>query len=334
MNQSKIPSVQSLNNQRGEIAFRKHHDKSAISPYLPNHVQLQDILRLRNIATTKIISSLQSQNICLSPFLEIGAEYAQRSTLLVNKFNLSGFALDLSLDSLTAAKIFAQKLNFKKLPLLICADAYHLPFATNSLPFVFCFETLHHFPHPGPIISEALRVTSSHFYFGEEPISQLINLHLWRRDYHLTPLETLLKKLYLLPFLSDIGKSEVDHGILENTFWLDTWANAITQHATIDIKPFFWGPSTHSLNPNIFIKFLLALQGGGISALLTKQFVTMSDNRVTTSDSLLNLLCCPVCRAKLDLIRLRCPKCRQRFVQKKGVYILLPEMQRKHLYNF
>lgn len=328
MSLTKIAPIQTLHNQQGEIAFRKFRDKSVISNYLPTQAQILAILKQRNILTKTIIDNLLASNVHISPFLEIGAERGQRSALLVSKFGAHGFALDLSLDSLLTAKYYAKKLGLKTSPILICADAYHLPFISNSIPFVFCFETLHHFPDPAPIIKECLRVTRGHFYFGEEPVRQLFNLRLWHRDYHLNLFEKFLKQIYLLPFLSDIGKSEVGLGILENSFWLDVWSRAIPQPASVELKPIFWGPQTNSLNPNIFIKFLLALQGGGISALMTK-----NDNCMPTNDNLLDLLACPTCHTKLNLVSLSCPKCKQQFVKKNGVYILLPQLQRKQLYN-
>jgi SAM-dependent methyltransferase/uncharacterized protein YbaR (Trm112 family) len=316
-----------LHNQVGEIAFRRKLSNNTISKYLPSESELINILKKRNSDSQKTFLEL-GKSIPLSPFLELGAERACRSALLVSKLASSGFALDLSLDSLFKARYFASKLNLKSLPILVCADAYNLPFKARSIPFVFCFETLHHFPHPKPIIDECLRVTKNNFYFSEEPIRQLLNLRLWRRDYHLNLFEKLLKKIYLLPFLSDIGRSEVKNNILENSFWLDIWKQSLPPDSSIELQPIFWGPKSYSLNPSLLNKVLLAIQGGGITALVTK-----NTHRTTTHD-LLSLLSCPTCHISLNLNSLQCSRCKQKFIHKNGVYILLKEPLRKKLYGF
>ena len=64
----------------------------------------------------------------------------------------------------------------KNAPERICCDANTLPFAQNSLPFVFCFETLHHFPDPTPVVHEIYRVLcpGGWFYFNEEPFKKVL----------------------------------------------------------------------------------------------------------------------------------------------------------------
>jgi ubiquinone/menaquinone biosynthesis C-methylase UbiE/uncharacterized protein YbaR (Trm112 family) len=332
--------LQSLANQQGEVSFRKkltlqHKSQTTYFPNVPNHHEILDILTQRNTTTSFVISRLLKQHIAISPFLEIGAEKAARSALLVNRFKSQGFALDLSLESLLSAQHFANRLGLRKLPILICADAYQLPFANKSIPFVFCFETLHHFPDPTPIFKEVFRVTSSSFYFDEEPVSQLINIPLWRRDYKLTPLEKILKTMLILPFLSKIGKSETEHSILENSFWLNTWEKAISVFPkfTVNIKPVFFGPNSKNIHPNLFTLLLVALQGGGISGLCSK-ITSLTHAPNPTQRNILDLLACPTCHTHLNLNTLRCTKCRQRFVRRGNVYILLPEKKRQQLYGF
>lgn len=328
--------TQPLSAKLAEIKFRQklvrqHLGKESFEVNEPDQKEILEILKQRVDKSREIFKKLSNNGVPLSPFLEIGAEKSQRAMILVNEFKGGGFAADISFDSLAVAPKFARMLGFNKLPKLICCDAYSLPFADNSFPFVFCFETLHHFPHPKPVIEEIHRVLipGGVFYFGEEPIKQIFNLNLWRRGYHLTTFEKLLKVTGLLPFLSRIGKTETKHGILEEEFTLDTWKQALSNFAYVqtNIQPVFFGPVSYLTkfnnswkNPPLLTQILIALQGGGIQGYGKKK------GKTKTYKDINNSFLCPDC--KKNIIRQNqsfyCSRCKRKFNKKGDVFIFLP----------
>ena len=115
-----MQKVQSLENKVGEIKFRKklslHLQKS--NPQLPNQPTKKEyiqILKDRVNDSRLLFKQLQQKAIPLSPFLEIGAERGQRSMLLVNEFNATGFMSDISYDSLASGIELKKSLGFKSL---------------------------------------------------------------------------------------------------------------------------------------------------------------------------------------------------------------------------
>jgi len=337
--------LQPFSSKFGEVKFRKklvkqHLGKEGLIPQEPDKKEILNILRQRVSATENIFKKLDKKGISLSPFLEIGAEKGQRSMVLVNNFKAKGFASDLSFESLASASKFARILGFKKLPYLLCCDAYHLPFADETFPFIFCFETLHHFPDPTPIVKEIYRVLApgGFFYWGEEPLKQTFNLGLWRRGYHLNTFEKLLKLVGILPFISKIGKTEVTHGILEEEFSLKTWKEALSVFEKVEatIKPVFFGPNSSFIrkqnawkNPGIVTRVLTALQGGGIEGLGVKK------GRLIVKKDIERVFICPDCgqaTLKKEAV-LVCLNCKRNFGPKNGVLMLLSLKLQKKLYG-
>lgn len=342
--------MQTAESKRGEVEFRRklelQFDGNAVLDNQPSQAEYFKIMQTRIRDTLKKFRKLQKQIPEFSPFLEIGAERTERALVLTNKFNASGFASDISFESLNSARILSKQYRLPKLPTRIVCDAYNLPFSNNSLSFVFCFQTLHHFPNPKPILKEIKRVLrpGGFFYFDEEPISQTCNLNLWRRDYRLRWFERILKYTLLLHFLTRIGRGEVDHHILEETFSLRTWQDSLNIfkqiHTRIKIFPF--GPivervknqNSSWLFPNIFIRFVLGLLGGGIEGL------GQEPGTIEPKSNLLwyQLLVCPNCSNKPELKfnikdkSLRCRVCKANYQQKENVYILLTNKQRLGLY--
>lgn len=335
--------LQPLSAKFGEVKFRQklvkqHLGKKGLIPEEPSPTEILEILKNRVNATRKILKKLVDQDFPLSPFLEIGAEKGQRSMLLVNEFGAVGFASDLSFESLASAKKFASLLCFKKLPTLVCCDAYCMPFANNSFPFVFSFETLHHFPNPTLIIKEIFRVLTPGgvFYFGEEPVKQTLNLNLWHRSYHLRPFEKFLKAIGILPFVSRIGKTETSHGILEEEFSLITWKKALSSFDKVEanVKPVFFGPQSGLIkkgrywqNPKLMVQVLMFIQGGGIEGLGIKRGKLKIPKNI--------VLICPDCQKKLTNTKkgFSCLRCKVQFIEKDNVLMLLPTKLQDKLYG-
>lgn len=329
----------------GEVKFRRrlvkqHQGLGICYPTHTTPLENLKLLRQRAENSFKIFKNLQNQNILLSPFLELGGEKCERAAVLTTKMGGQGAVVDLSAESLESAANFCPKIGLKNLPLRICADAYHLPFANNSFAFVFTFQTLHHFPDPAPITTEIYRVLSpgGYFYFDEEPIKQKVNISLWRRDYHLRWWEKILKMFLILPFISTIGKSEVSEGVLEETFDLSAWERALNQfyQANAVLAPYPLGPKTKLekgkkgwLKPKLSTGLLINLTGGGIKALCFKK-----GNLKLFKKNISNLLACPNCQGKLKKLSflLTCPKCQEKYPIKNGILYLLTKDLREKLY--
>lgn len=340
-----MSKLQPLSAKLGEVKFRQklieqHLGQSQSFSEEPDRKEILKILKQRIEVTQKIFSQLKKRGFILSPFLEIGAEKGQRSMVLVNDFGARGFAVDISRQSLAASEEFAKILGFRKLPTLVCCDAYHLPFAPNSIPFIFCFETLHHFPHPAPVVKEIHRVLAPGgvFYFAEEPVKQFFNLGLWRRGYRLNPLERLLKTLGILPFLSRIGATEVNHGVLEEEFSLNVWRKAFDPFKKVEatVSPVFFGPGSKLLkngsrwkNPSPLTLLLIHLQGGGIEGLAIK------NGDLKHQASRRTILNCPDCQIAIrkNTNGFLCHRCWRKFESKEKVLMFLPAKLQKKLYG-
>lgn len=336
--------VQKLKSKIGEVNYRsklasQYQDKEILFENEPNKNEIIQALRQRIKSTKKDFALLKKNHVEFSPYLEIGAEFGHRAAIVEEKYQTKGFALDISLESLLLAPYFIKHLKLKKIPERICADAYNLPFQDNSFSFVFCYQSLHHFPDPKPIIKEIYRVLKpqGHLFVNEEPISQSLNLNLWRRPTKLRLWEKMLKYTLILPFISRIGKTETDHGILEETFDLKTWERslAIFENATVWINPFKYGPGTKitknakttRLKPSLISQLFILALGGGIKILAQKDGST-SDKIVSKLDSILS---CPTCLKTLnpDFV---CPKCLTRYPVLKKIKLLLNKKLMKKLY--
>ncbi len=350
----KMRRIQSFKNKRGEVDFRRKLAKQFSQPdvrVFPGEPFYQEYI---NIVKDRIkdyqryfVEFPNNTTILNQPYLEIGAGVGQGSMLLKNKYHLDGFASDLSFETLQLAPKYLRHLKYKKMPFRVCCDAYNLPFADNSMTFVFCFETLHHLPDPFPVLKEIKRVLKpgGFFYFNEEPISQTFNLNLWRRDRHLKWFEKILKYLVILHFISRIGKSEIEYNILEETFNLKTWEKSLNLFESVNLNLTIF-PFTKKINrqktksskwiyPSILPNLLLNLLGGGIGALCQKQ----ENNRtkpLKTTQKFTDVLACPNCKnkpkLKLEYNKLFCNQCKTIYHKKNGIFILLPKQQIKKLY--
>ncbi len=301
-----------------------------------NHQEMLIELRKRIKNTQKDFELLVSLAVNFSPFLEIGAEYCVRAALLQQRSSQRGFALDISAAPLQSAPQFIKQLGFSRLPTRICADAYHLPFANNSFSFVFCYQTLHHFPNPSPIISEIHRVLApgGYFFFAEEPIEQQLNLKLFRRPTKTQGWYKFLKYFLILPFISEIGKTEVNYGILENSFSINIWEEALTKFKKIEAtispafvsipKTFTKNQHTYFIKPTFIQTILISFLGGGLRVVAQK---------AGQSKKVHVLLVCPQCQGKLTRVQ-NTYYCHKQHLYKRvnGVLFCLPYKLKQELY--
>ncbi len=328
---------QSINNKLAEIHYRRlsakqHTENNKLLENEPDQAEFKQLITPKLKETGKRFQDLQKKGIVLSPYLEIGSEHCLRPMILENQLNANGFAVDISVHSLISAKKYAKIFHFKKLPKIICADAYNLPFKSNSIPFIFIYETLHHFPEPQPVIDEIYRVLSPGGYLliGGDPIKQQFQLPIWRRPNRLRLWEKFLKAIFVLPFISQIGKTETEYGIIETAFDLKTWRKSLSRFARIEaeIEVFPFGILEKTENKKLDIswpvKTGLFLLGGGIRAVCLKE----GKRKVTSG---MNILICPNCkkRYKKEFLlvkraeKLKCNKCKTHYAKFQNVQTIL-----------
>ena len=326
--------LQTQANKLAEIKYRQkisvqHTGKKVFFKNEPNQKEIQLVLkkRLEQYKDDFKNLNLKESTLIKSPFLEIGAEYAIASSYLRNKYKTNGIACDLSFYSLKKAKYFAKTFKLKKIPTLVCADANCLPFKSNSIPFIFVYESLHHFPHPKPILKEIYRVLApgGTLFIGSEPIKQGFQIKLWRRPNKLRTWEKALKAVLILPFISHIGKSEVDYGILEEAFPLKTWLKSLSTFDSFEAQieiPYInlTKKITKDKKSTFPMSLILNLTGGGIRAICKK--AQGKPSNITLKQP---VFICPNCldSKEIELKNLSCPRCKNTFFKKSGIPILL-----------
>jgi len=124
----------------------------------------------------------------MTPFLEIGANAGHSSYMLANEFGASGFALDLSADSLRHGRALMDAWGLERAPVRVAGDAANLPFADASLRFVCAFQMLSQFMDIESVFREVTRVLAPGgvFLFAEEPLRRKLSLRLYRCPYYNT----------------------------------------------------------------------------------------------------------------------------------------------------
>ena len=137
-----------------------------------------------------------------------------------NDLNLHGAAIDISYDALKSSEYYGKIFNKNRLPVRLCYDANILPIMSNSVPFVFCYETLHHFPNPNPIIKEIHRILApgGFFFLDEEPFKRVLHIPLYKGEKIYSKgykKKSKLKSLMEFCF-SKLSCNEIEHGIIEN----------------------------------------------------------------------------------------------------------------------
>lgn len=255
---------QPVKSQKAEIKFRKELvqqqiDEKSIFGDEYDKKGIEKVLRDRMKETFNQMRLLKESGITLSPYLDLGAERCQRSLVMENDLGATGLAVDISYHMLKSCDYYKDVFNKSKVPLRICCDAYSLPFMTNSIPFVFCYETLHHFPDPAPIIKEVYRVLASGgwFFFDKEPYRRTLYINLYKREKNLcrqkrysqrislstSEIEKIFYKItYKIKkicdgFFSEKILTETKRGIIENdNLSLNLWRKALSLFEEKDVK--------------------------------------------------------------------------------------------------
>jgi SAM-dependent methyltransferase/uncharacterized protein YbaR (Trm112 family) len=296
---------QLVSSKKGEIEFRKkiylqQVDKKAV--FFNNEFDangIENILEDRMKKTLIQMAILKENNIAFSPYIEIGAERCQRSLVMENDLGLNGgAAVDISFDMLKSCNHYQEVFNKAESPIRICCDANNLPFMSNSIPFVFCYETLHHFPEPTPITKEIYRVLlpGGCFFFDEEPFQQVLRFNLYKGEkiYSKEYLTRSKMKKVLDRLFCARSCNEVEHGIIENyDISLKLWKQALNhfddKDINLSVSDFFL---SNLFQPKSYLKYYAAyLLGGTISGICRKSGAYEYQNR-----SIYNTLICPSCR--------------------------------------
>ena len=337
---------QSIKNQMGEIKFRKKLYQQQVEGRCffndeYNFEGIQKILIARMKKTYEQMILLKEIGIVLSPYVEIGAERCQRSLVMENDLGATGAAIDISYDSLKSGDYYKEVFNKNKLPLRICCDAYRLPFMSDSIPFVFCYETLHHFPDPTPIVKEIYRVLvpGGHFFFDEEPYKKMLRVPLYRGAKRRSKESFSASKIrkILDSFFSKMNCNEIEYGIIENHeipigVWRQTLSFFEEKNVKLQSKKRI---SSELFNPKHYLKYLWAyLLGGEISGTCRK-----SGARIKGEISIHDVLICPSCidngrESKLDQKNLSffCKGCGNKFPLIDGVVFLFSSEKFEKLY--
>ena len=314
---------QLITNQKGEIEFRKklyqqQVEGKAIFTDEFDAAGIEKILKMRMDKTFHDMDQLRQRGVPLSPYIEIGAERGQRSLVMENDLGAQGAAVDISFALLRSTSHYQGVFKRAKSPLRICCDANNLPFVTGSVPFIFCYETLHHFPEPAPITNEVNRVLQpgGHFFFDEEPLKQVLHFNLYNAKKSFSPeyasrsvVRKVLDKLFMAK-----SCNETDHGIVENDkITLKEWKMALAAFDSSNIRLEYGPVRTQLVNPRSRLKhFALYLFGGCVSGICQKPGQLQNNDYRSIEDC----LGCPSCRQnEVDATLHRsasffsCPKC-------------------------
>lgn len=287
----------------------------------------------------------------MTPFLEIGSNVGHSSYMLANEFGASGFALDLSADSLRYGVALQDRWNLSRAPIRVAGDALNLPFADGSLRLVMAFQMLSQFMNIESVFLEVKRVLAPGgvFLFAEEPLKRLLTLHLYRCPYYDTmkPWERKLYDWGLLGYLvRDVigAHQEESFGIRQNhTMGLKEWHELIHKHFEAAEYQIFvpdrgWGErvmkhAATRLDPYHSEWRAARLLGGTLAAVCRKAGEPVAPR--FNPAQFQELLRCPDCRGALRRTAgdtLECTACDYRAANEGGVYNLLPSRERAELY--
>lgn len=338
------PQYQTREQKLGEVRLRRDTAAEQLygAPSSEEEFTCQDLIANLEGTIQRTLDDfrrLDLEDEAAQPFIEIGAQRAQRAAALISQFGLQGVATDLSPHSLLTTERLADYLDFSALPPRVCCDAYALPFAFESFAFAFCYQTLHHFPDPTPIIGEIHRVLcpGGSFYFGEEPLHRLLKLQLFRVAHKLSPTQKLLRKLKILPLIASGGKREISYGIVEAEHRIGKWLQALGEYfSQFTLWARFRGLGRVRLGPAdlqrlSLRKLLAAMLGGSVEAVAHKKGARPPTS--AAPHDLFEFLICPDClHQRGDTVRVErqeeaylCPRCGRRLRFYRGLLMALPQ---------
>lgn len=287
----------------------------------------------------------------MTPFLEIGSNVGHTSYMLENEFGASGFALDISADSLRYGAALQDRWQLSRAPVRVAGDAVNLPFADGSLRFVMAFQMLSQFLNIESVFLEVKRVLAPGgvFLFAEEPLKRLLTLRLYRCPYYDTmkPWERKLHDWGLLGYLvRDVigAHQEESFGIRQNhSMGLKEWHALIHKHfADAEYEIFApergWGErvvkrAALRLDRRHSQWRAARLLGGTLAAVCRKAGPPAGVH--FEASEFQALLRCPDCHSALTRDAqdvLACSRCSYRAANEGGVYNLLPSSERAELY--
>ena len=281
----------------------------------------------------------------MTPFLEIGSNVGHSSYMLANEFGASGFALDISADSLRYGAALQDRWQLSRAPIRVAGDALNLPFADGSLRMVMAFQMLSQFMNIEQVFLEVKRVLAPGgiFLFAEEPLKRMLTLGLYRCPYvdTMKPWERKLHEWGLLGYLvRDVigAHQEESFGIRQNhSMGIQEWRNLIHKHfADAEYQVFVrergWGERMTKTFAGGDWRAAHWL-GGTLAAVCRKAGdpapVAFDPDRFEAQ------LRCPDCHRPLRLgflDALECESCEYRASNDGGVYNLLPSADRAELY--
>ena len=348
---------QALENLKGEIAFRaklarQHTSGEMILPDYFSKDAHDEILAGRIATTRAAFLSLQNGGQDFSRFVELGAERGHRSLAIVNSFEADGIAMDLSFDQLQTVSHFSSLFKMPRIPLRVCCDANSLPLRSDAVPFLFCYQFLHHFPSLNDIIQEIHRVISpgGKFFFDEEPMGRVLQLHLYKQGKEYSRFNLRKGKLlrWLESFISETASDEVEHGIIENhSMKMPHWQQCLSIFGSTDVHVrtlrYLRSHVASRTRPANLLNHLL---GGVIYGTCRKQgLAPVTPSPLPERSSPTAWLACPSCRVKSHAMdsydhpplsrqadRLVCAENGCSYPVVEDILILIPEPLRKELY--
>ena len=337
---------QSIQSKKGEVEFRKKLYQLQVQgeAAVNDEFKKDDIERLlaeRMQKTLLQMTVLKNKGILSSPYLEIGAERCQRSLVMENDLGESGAASDISYYSLKSCDYYLTKFNKARAPLRICCDVYNLPIMTNSIPFIFCYETLHHFPDPGPVLQQINRVLmpGGYFYFDEEPYKVMLHLNLYtgNKIYSKEALKSSRWRQVVDFFFARPSCNEIEHGIIENhQMSIQAWKQTMGVFDDVRLKL----NSIRTIEVDLSgshsaLNYLIAWMFGGHISGICRKNGKVENKPARIEDSLI----CPACLEKGEELKLvkenlsfRCGRCSAIYPIVDGVIFLFTGAKFEELY--
>lgn len=329
---SNTPEMQSITAKKAE-SQRPFHGEDMLK-----NAQISQLFQERARQTIADLEELGKAKILSSPFLEIGAGSVQRTIALSNHFALDGVATDISPNSLRDATYTLCLLGYETIPFRICCDAHHLPFLADTFNFLFCYQTLHHFENPIPVVIECYRVLGrgGHFFFNEEPMDSSLR-RLLRGERTLSHPPTRLQKIgYRLgveKLFWDDGLHERSLGMTEARFDIHLWRKALEPFSQVVLEVNRKLKIQPQIQKNDFYSRIAGVVGGNVKGLYKKI------QGETATDDFRERIMCLDCRSPMPYVevddeQMHCAHCGRSYPVINGISRMLPKQLEELLLGF